>query len=142
MARISNGYGLDHSYKFYKNKYKKGVSRELYRKICYDLNRMIVEDALEGKVVSLPHSMGSLWIKKYQTDLDNPPIDLNESKKRGKRIYHLNEHSDGYQGRWSWHKYNNAITNKIYYSFTATRANKRAVSKVFKQPGGHKRYFA
>ena len=143
MGRITHGYGLDHAYKFFKKKYAKTkVTRETYRKICCDFNKMIVADAIEGKTVPLPYSMGSLWIKKYEIDYDNPPIDLNESRKAGKKVYHLNFHSDGYIAKWAWTKRNNLITNLIYYSFRVTREHSRAVAQIMKQPNGHKRYFS
>jgi len=142
MGRIKEGFGLDDAYKFYKDKHGPKVDKSTYRKICYEFNKMMVDDVLEGKVVKVPHRLGELWIKKYKIDLDNPPIDLNETKKAGKIVYHLNQHSDGYQCRWSWSKRNNLVTNMIYYSFHATRANSRELAKIMKQPGGHKRYFS
>lgn len=142
MPQISKGYGLDHAYKFYKKKHKDAVDKKLYRTICYDLNKMISADVVKGKMVQLPHRMGHLWIKKYMMDYDNPPVDLNASRNAGEKIYHLNWHSDGYIARWAWKKLNSTVTNLIYYSFHATRANKREVPKIMNKPGGHKQYFA
>ena len=142
MPEVSKGYSLTHAHKFYKEKTGDDISRSDYRAICCAFNKAIVEEALEGKVVKLPHRMGSLWVKKYKMDPNKPNIDLNESKKAGEVIYHLNFHSDGYNARWAWSKRNNLVTNLIYYSFHATRANSRALAKVMKQPDGHKRYFS
>ena len=141
MAEVSKGYSLNHAFQFYKDKYGTDIDKATYRKICYAFNKMMVEEALAGSMVDFPHSMGSLWIKKYEMDLDKPNIDLNESKKAGKIIYHLNEHSDGFNGRWSWSKRNNLVTNLIYYSFHATRENRRKCAAEFKKPNGHKKYF-
>ena len=142
MPKIKEGFGLDHAYEFFKKKHGLDIDKKTFRKVCYAFNKSVVEDALEGKMVKLPHRMGALWVKKYKIDYDNPPIDLNESRKAGKIIYHLNFHSDGYTARWAWSKRNNLVTNMIYYSFHATRANSRALAKVMKQEGGHKRYFS
>ena len=143
MPRLAkeNGYGLDHAYKFFKKKHGKLVERELYRKICYDLNKMIVDNVVEGRVVHLPHAMGSLWAKKFEVNYEKPPVDLNETKKAGKTIYHLNHHSDGFMAKFTWSKRNNLIANLIYYSFKPTKANSSKISQVMKQPDGHKRYF-
>lgn len=141
MAEVSKGYSLSHAYKFYKDKHGGDVDKDTYRQVCYAFNKMVIDDALEGKMVKLPHRMGSIWVKKYKVDPDKPYVDLNESKKAGKVIYHLNFHSDGFQARWAWSKRNNLVTNMIYYSFHATRANSRALAKVMKEPNGHKRYF-
>jgi len=142
MPEVSKGYSLNHAYKFYKDKYGDDIDKATYRAVCCAFNKEVINQALEGKMVKLPHRMGSIWVKKYQIDPDNPPIDLNESKKAGKVIYHLNFHSDGYTARWAWSKRNNLVTNLIYYSFHATRANSRALAKIMKDPGGHKRYFS
>lgn len=141
MPEVSKGYSLSHAHKFYKKKTGSKIEKALYREICCAFNKALIADALEGRVVKLPHSMGSMWVKKYQADPENPPIDLNASKLAGKKIYHLNFHSDGYAAKWVWSKRNNLVTNLIYYSFHATRANSRSLAKVMKQPEGHKRFF-
>ena len=146
MAEVKEGYSLTHAYRFYRNKFKgKGeqykVDRQTYRNICKDFNQMLVDEILTGKSVKLPHSMGMLWIKKFKINWDNPPVDLNESRKQGKTIYHLNHHSDGWCARWSWTKRNQAISNLVYYSFTPTWTNSREVSRIMKEEEGHKRFF-
>lgn len=143
MPRLAKGkgYSLDHAFKFYKEKHGRNVDLATYRKICYAFNKMLVDDVLEGKIVKLPHRLGSLWIKKYKINLEKLAIDFKATKEYGKTIYHLNEHSDGYEARWAWSKRNNLVRNLIYYSFTATRENSRRVSKVMQTEGGHKRYF-
>jgi hypothetical protein len=142
---VKEGYSLTQAYKFYKNlHFSKGesykVSMMLYKDICRDFNQMVVEKVLQGKGVRLPHSMGMLWIKKFKINWDKPPVDLNATKQAGKVIYHLNEHSDGYCGRWQWTKRNQAISNLIYYSFKPTWHNKKKIPKIFKE-GGHKKFF-
>ncbi|GAF94056.1 unnamed protein product [marine sediment metagenome] len=69
-------------------------------------------------------------------------VDLNETRLAGKTIYHLNDHSDGFMSRWVWSKRNNLMRNLVYYSFTATRANKRELAAHMKRPDGHKKYFS
>lgn len=142
MPGVSKGYSLTHAYKFYKEKHGNNVDQATYRKICCEFNKKVCELVLKGRVVKLPHNVGDLWIKKIQTNWEKPRIDLNETKKRGKTIYHLNEHSDGWWARWYWTRFNNRITNVIFYSFHPTRANSRAVAAIMKQKDGHKRYFS
>jgi hypothetical protein len=146
MAEVKTGYSLTHAYRYYRDKFKpKGdrykVTRQQYRDICKEFNQMIVQEVLTGKGVKLPHSMGMLWIKKFKINWDNPPVDLNASKKAGKKIYHLNDHSDGWCAGWKWAKRNQAITNLIYYSFSPTWTNSREVARIMKEEGGHKKFF-
>lgn len=147
MPKVSKGYSLDHAYGFYKKKhFDKGdayeVDKATYRKICYAFNKKVIDKALTGSLVKLPHSMGCIWCKKFKINWEKPPIDLNETRKKGKVVYHLNEHSNGWCARWTWSKRNNLIANLIYYSFKPTRSNSRKLSNVMQQPEGHKTFFS
>lgn len=144
MAEVKEGYSLTHAFRFFKKKHKhrggiySSMSRKTYRDICKDFNKMLSEEVLTSATgTRLPFGLGVLRIKKFEINWDNPPIDFNASKKAGKRIYHLNTHSDGYCGRWHWQKRNSLITNLIYYSFLPVKGNSREVPKIFKKPGGH-----
>jgi len=147
MPEITKGYSLSHAFKFYKKKhYKRGdkyeINKDLYRKICCDFNKEIVQLSLKGKLVALPHSIGRLWCKKFKINWNNPPVDLNASKKAGKTVFHLNDHSDNWCVRWAWTKRNNLIANLIFYSFKPTRTNSRELAKIMKVEGGYKRFFS
>lgn len=141
MASVKKGYSLTHAYKAFKEKHGNLVTLTEYRKICVEFNKRIVSNALTGRVVKLPYGIGDFWIKKIQTDWEKPRLDLNETKIQGKKVYHLNEHSDGWWARWYWTK-NHRIPNMKLYSFQPTRGNSRAVAKIMKQPEGHKRFFS
>lgn len=146
MAEVKEGYSLTHAYKFYKEKFKDRwdkykVSKQTYKDICKDFNKMLIEEATTGKGVKLPHSLGMIWVKKFKINWNKPPVDLNASKREGKKIYHLNEHSDGWCAGWKWTKRNQAITNLIYYSFSPTWTNSRLVASIMKSGNGHKRFF-
>ena len=142
MPGVSKGYSLTHAYKFYKEKHGNVVDKATYRKICYAFNLSLRDDVLKGKVVKLPHKLGSLWIKKFQTNPEKPPINLYETRKKGSVVYHMNFHSDGWSARWAWSKLNKLVTNLIYYSFKPSKKNSRMVAQIMKQPDGHKRYFS
>ena len=76
MPQITNGYGLDHAYKFYKNKFKGkpkfDVTKKDYRAICCDFNKLLVADVLDGKMMNIPHSLGTIWAKKFQLATPHP----------------------------------------------------------------------
>lgn len=141
MAKVSKGYSLEHAYKAYKKKYNSDITYKQYRQICYKFNKMLVKEVLDGKTQKLPHGMGMLWIKKFKMNYDNPPIDFKATVEAGKTIYHLNDESDGYCGRWTWSKRNNLATNMIYYSFQPSWSNKRACAAEFKKPNGYRKFF-
>lgn len=140
MSRVKDDNGLTEAYKFFKTKHSHKIDIYTYKKICYEINKMICDQVLQGKMVSLPHGIGAIWIKKYKMNLDKPKLDLHETKKQGKKIYHLNFNSDGYQVRWCWRKKHNWFKNTKFYSFHPTRDNSRRLAKVMKQEGGHKKF--
>jgi len=141
-----NCVGLDHAFRFFRKKFfkkpmAKGIDRPLYRNICKDFNKMIVDGIEEGKRMQVPHRLGHLWYMKYQTNYDKPYIDWNETRHSDKTIYHLNLDSDGYSGKLKWDRQPSCMTNLIYYSFKIARGNKNRIVKGFYKPNGHKKYF-
>lgn len=138
--RIQNTDTLKECYKFYKQnlKYKNtplNVSYSLYRNICVDFNKEISKKILyEAFEFKVPYKLGKLRIKKFKMTLSKKKlrIDFNATKKYGKTIYHLNDHSDNFAYRWFWDKSSILSVGKRTYSFEATRANKRAISPIIK----------
>lgn len=146
MPRIKNGYSLTHAYKYFKKKYKDRsdsykITEKQYKTLCKAFNESVIDLALEGKGVKLPHSLGMLWVKKFKMNWDKPPIDLNATKKEGKIIYHLNAHSNGWCARWQWTRRNQDVRNLIYYNFDMTKTNKQRIPPIMKQENGYKRFF-
>ena len=140
MARIQKGYGLDHAYRFFTKRKSVEIDKNEYKDICRDFNKMIVADITKGRTQKIPFSLGYFWIKKFKINYDKPPIDFNETKKKGKLVYHLNHDTDGFRCKWLWTKKNNLIANLIYYSFKPTWSNSQAVSKAFRELG-HEKFF-
>jgi len=143
----SSGFGLDHAFKFFRKKYKetpvaKDITRELYRSVCKDFNKALVNEVIKGKRMQIPHRLGHLWFKKYQIDYANPPTDWAETRKVGKKVPHLNFDTDGYAGRWKWDRRAQDVRNLIYYSFVIAADNQKRINKEFYKPDGHKRYFS
>jgi hypothetical protein len=55
-----------------------------------------------------------------------------ETKKVGKIVYHLNEHSNFYKYRYYWNKHNMLNHNKTMYQLIMTRDNKRRLAQIIK----------
>ena len=100
----------------------------------------------------MPYKIGRLRIRKYK-----PKIKINEdgtldksklfvdyantnklwstnkeAKKNKKLVFHLNDHSNGYQHRWFWEKRESNIPNHSAYCFLPSRLNKRTLAKALK----------
>jgi len=117
-----------------------------YKKIIEVNNWMFIEYALEtGNKIRLPHGFGDLavnkkMLKRYKTipgsdkKYVNLRIDWQKTKIEGKRIFHTNEHTDGFNYKWYW----NNKTAKIYmsglYIFRPCRYASRAIAKYIKKP--------
>lgn len=120
------------------NKYVKNIE------IC---NWMFAEYALStGNKVSLPYGFGSIAVNKKKLKrfkeyngkkYVNLRIDWNKTRKEGKRIYHTNEHSDGYNFRWAWFPEDARIHLSHIYVFKPGRYTSRAINQYVRKPGAY-----
>lgn len=137
--KIQGALTLKHSYIYYikdidkESKYY--ISAKLYRDICEDFNKLIMEDIIErGKFLHIPYRLGILRIKKRQVDLNNLKPNFKVFNEQDIKTKFLNEHSQGYYCRFYWNKgVDTIVRNKTAYSFIPTRFNKRYLAKVLKE---------
>ena len=112
------------------------VSYKVFRSIVSDYFRYLRDEIIEnGKEVKLPCRMGTLSIVKHKPKEytgKSLRIDYGESKKQGKMVFHLNEHSDFFKYRAYWNKQNMLTKNKTYYQLVLTRDNKRHLAQIIK----------
>lgn len=122
------------TYDIYNNYDKKDqIPYSTFRNIVDKLNDSILSVLQNGQNYKLPCSLGTVQIVKYKPKGYNEhslSIDFNESKKLDKRIYHLNEHSNGYKYRLYWSKQPFSFTNRYKYQLCFTRANKRQLAQL------------
>lgn len=133
--KIPVDYTFTHVYENYKEKIipELQVSKKLHRAILKDFAKKARNSILlEGRSLILPY-IGELRIKKIKgsSDPKKLKIDFNLSRKLGIKIYHLNEHRDGYFYRWSWDKM--PFRNKKLRSFLACRQNTRDLGSLLKK---------
>lgn len=81
----------------------------------------------------MPYGLGYVCVAKYKpksyTD-KSLSVDYKSSNEYGKRIYHLNEHSDGYKYRLYWSKIPRTFSSRYKYQLSFTRANKRRLAQL------------
>lgn len=122
---------------------------KVLNKFNKDISKLILEDAHE---FILPKRLGIIRIKKYKPKLklDDAgnlktkylPVDWKatndlwainkKAKDEKKRVYYLNNHSDGYRYLWYYTTYRSALPNKSLYRFIPTRTNKRELANLIK----------
>lgn len=112
---------------FKRNNPKKAsfVSKKDYMIILRAISDEIMINLLEeGNEIHLPSRLGSLQVIKYTPSKKR--TDMNGTKLYGKRMPHVNMHSDGYCVRLHWDKGESHANfkNKSLWAFALTKDNK------------------
>lgn len=112
------------------------VTEEQYKRILKKFAVKFMDKVLlDSEEVQLP-IVGGIRIKKFKQEIDlTKPnklrVDWAATKKHKKRIYHLNDHRDGFIYRYFWRR--PKIANRQYFSFMAERYHcKRRLAKILK----------
>lgn len=112
------------------------VEYRAFRDIINDYFKYLRDELIEnGKEIKLPCRLGTLSIVKHKPKEYSGRslrIDYAETKKVGKIVYHLNEHSNFYKYRYYWNKHNMLNHNKTMYQLIMTRDNKRRLAQIIK----------
>lgn len=105
-----------------------------FKAVLMEFNRIVKEEILERSgAFKMPHGLGLLCIGKYKPKHYNSKglsIDFKASKELGKKVYHLNEHSNGYKYRLFWSKPHPNPFPMYEYQAKLTRDNKRLLAQL------------
>jgi hypothetical protein len=138
------------TYKLYKAKTGSTISYQKFAKVLKTWNCKLMDYVIDtGELVKLPHGIGPITINKRKRDtfrLDkdgnkvyNYAIDFKKSKEAGKRIYHLNYHTEGYSFSWSWFPGLSYIKCSSIWSFKASRRYARKLAHILLDPASNKK---
>jgi nucleoid DNA-binding protein len=115
------------------------ISFSKWKEIIYTYNRMCIKYVLEtGQSVKLPHGFGRLSINKKKPKTTkkwngkvyiNLPIDWKRTREEGKKVYHLNTHTNGYKCVWIWFGQEARFTNSDVWNFRPSREASRSITK-------------
>lgn len=110
------------------------ISYELYKLILDEMCKIILNDLFErSEGFKMPYGLGYIQIVKYKPKhLNNKSlsVDYKASKEYNKKIYHLNEHSDGYKYRLFWSKIPKTFIDRYKYQLCLVRQNKRKLAQL------------
>lgn len=114
------------------------VDYRLYKRIVEEMCKVILEYLLErSEGFKMPYGLGFIQIGKYkpkQLNSKSLSVDYKASKEYDKKIYHLNEHSDGYKFRLYWSKIPRTFPDRYKYQLCLVRQNKRRLAQlIFKK---------
>ncbi len=114
------------------------ISFDDWRNIVYTFNDAFRTYILEtGDRVKLPYGFGEFSINKKKRkkiinhngeDRINLPIDWKKTKEKGKKIYIMNYHTEGYFFGWMWFKEKARLKNVKLWYFKASRVTSRMIS--------------
>lgn len=121
------------------------ITFEAYKKIIYTYNSMLVTHLLEtGEKIKLPYGLGEIVVNKYKpkrykilpdgTEKINLSVDWQETKKQGKYVYHLNQHTEGYKFYWMWNYWKARLKFSFIWKFEMCRTNSRLLKTYLKKP--------
>lgn len=126
------------------------VSFEDWKKVIYTFNELFREYVLEsGDKVKMPQGLGPFAVNKkkkkpYKNFKDkngnayvNLAIDWGRTKKIGKKVYHMNAHTDGYSYKWLWFGSDARFFLSSIWTFTASRETSRLLGSLLKKPNSH-----
>ncbi|QOR58368.1 topoisomerase [uncultured phage cr118_1] len=133
-------YTIQDFYKYYLEETKDNslykVDYKLYRTIVSELFKDIRNKLIEeGEEIKLPSRLGEISIVKTKPkywDGKHCSIDFQSTKKLGKLVLYLNEHSDGFKYRLHWYKKKALVPFKSKYQIVLTRENKRRLAQIIK----------
>ena len=110
------------------------VDYSLYKRVLDEMCNVILEHVLmRSEGFKMPLGLGFVQVGKYKpkklTD-QSLSVDYKASKDYDKRIYHLNEHSDGYKYRLYWSKVPQTFPDRYRYQLSLVRQNKRQLAQL------------
>ena len=110
------------------------VDYSLYKRILDEMCKVILEHVLNrSEGFKMPYGLGYIQVCKYKPKSFTPQslsVDYKASKEYDKRIYHLNEHSDGYKYRLYWSKIPRTFPDRYKYTLGLIRQNKRKLAQL------------
>lgn len=110
------------------------VDYSLYKRVLEEMCKVILEHVLErSDGFKMPYGLGFIQIGKYKPKTlseQSLSVDYKSSKEFDKRIYHLNEHSDGCKFRLYWSKIPRVFPDRYKYTLNLVRQNKRKLAQL------------
>lgn len=110
------------------------VDYSLYKRVLEEMCNVILEHVLgRSDGFKMPYGLGFIQVCKYKPkslSAQSLSVDYKSSKEFDKRIYHLNEHSDGCKFRLYWSKIPRVFPDRYKYVLNFVRQNKRKLAQL------------
>lgn len=110
------------------------VDYKAYKTILDEMCKVILEAVLNASEgFKMPFGLGAIIVCKYkpkQLNANSLSVDYKASRECDKKIYHLNEHSNGYKYRLYWSKIPRTFPDRYKYQLSFVRQNKRRLAQL------------
>lgn len=110
------------------------VEYSVYKRVLEEMCKIILEHVLmRSEGFKMPYGLGFIQVGKYrpkELTQKSLSVDYKASKEYDKKIYHLNEHSDGYKYRLYWSKIPRTFPDRYKYQLNFVRQNKRRLAQL------------
>ena len=134
IRKNKKSYTIADIYRDYVKKNDVELNYARYKRIIDEFNKVVKEEILErSQPFKMPYGLGVVCIVNYKPKsyIDKSlSVDYKSSKEEGKRIYHLNEHSNGYKYRLYWSKVPKIFSAMYKYQLCMVRENKRHLAQL------------
>ena len=131
--RNKHSYTIVDMYKAY-HKINENVSCNQFKTVLRQFNQIIKKTILDrSEGFKMPAGLGYIRIVKYKPKSYSDKslsVDYKTSKQLDKKIYFLNEHSDGYKFRLYWSRIPMIFANRYKYQLSLVRQNKRYLAQL------------
>ena len=112
------------------------ISETLFRSILKDYFTMVSDDIIvKSREFRVPFNLGYIYVLKSKPNPSTTSrfrVDFVSTRELGKVIYHLNEHSDGYNYTFHWDRTKVIGYLPFLYEFKMNRTNKRLLASAIK----------
>lgn len=108
---------------------------------AYNFRDRLLETGEKGK---LPHGLGAFAVSKKkmiriltvpETGVEHIglPVDWAKTRKAGKKIYHMNFHTEGFRFKWKWFSYSAQFYKADIWNFKPSRITSRLITHYLSQ---------
>jgi hypothetical protein len=117
-----------------------------WQNIIYTFNYGFRDHLLEtGDRAKLPWGIGEFSISKKKqrseyvdketgASYKTLPVDWKKTKEKGKRIFHLNHHTNGFRFKWKWFIFSSRMYKADVFMFKPSRVTSRLLKHYIDQP--------
>ena len=134
IRKNKKSYTIADIYRDYIKKNDVELNYSRYKRIIDEFNKVVKEEILErSQPFKMPYGLGTICIVKYKPNSysdQSLSTDYKSTKEVGKRVYHLNEHSNGYKYRLYWSKIPRMFSDIYKYQLCMVRENKRHLAQL------------